>query len=54
MAGYSKFIAALVGIGLLWLKQNTDIDFGDDAVQKLTDLIVMIGTPIMVYAFKNK
>ena len=50
---YAKFVAVLVGMGVLWIKQQTSIDIGDDATQKITDLVVMVLTAIGVFSVPN-
>jgi hypothetical protein len=54
MNSYSKLIAALVGMAVLALKQFFDIDLGDGAGGKITDLVVMVLTAVGVWKVENK
>jgi hypothetical protein len=47
-------LAALVGMGILALKQFFNIDLGDGAGGKITDLVVMVLTAFGVFKVENK
>jgi len=54
MSNYSKLIAAVVGMALLAAKQYFNIDLGDGAGGKITDIVVMVLTAFGVYKAENK
>ena len=54
MGAYAKFIAAIIGMLVLALKQFFGIDMGDDFTTKLSDVIIMIITAFSVYWVPNK
>lgn len=49
----AKFIIVTVGLVVLWLKQNTEIDIGEAGTQQITDLILMILIATGVYTVPN-
>lgn len=54
MTQYSKFIAAIVGIVALLVKQHAGIDLGDEFVSKLTDILIAALTAYGVFRVENK
>ena len=51
---YAKLIAAVVGMGVLAVKQFTGIELGDGATDKITDVVIMILTAFGVWGIPNK
>lgn len=51
---YAKLIAAVIGMGVLMVKQFTGVDLGSDAASKLTDVVIMVLTAIGVWRVENK
>lgn len=54
MGNYSKLIAAIVGMALLALKQFFNIDLGDGAGGKITDVVAMVLIALGVWKAENK
>jgi len=52
--GYAKLVAAIVGMGVLALKQFMGVELGDGATDKISDVIIMVLTAVGVWGVKNQ
>lgn len=51
---YAKFIAAVVGVVVLAIKNFTGLDFDDDFTSKLSDVVIAALTAFGVFRVPNK